>query len=299
MSWLRIQFVTGRDESDRIADALEAAGAISVSFESECFDQLLERYPRDTPLWPRVRVTGLYPADIDVSNIYRSLKHSGIADCGHGQIETVEDQDWERSWMDEYAPIHIGGSLWICPSWCVPPETSAVNVVLDPGLAFGTGTHPSTALCLAWLQQQVLNDRVVIDYGCGSGILAIAAIKLGARSAIGIDTDPRALEVSRENAVRNNVADRIQVFPSGSLPETCSADIVIANILAQTLIDLAPQLCDLVRSGGFLALSGILEPQIGDVRGSFSKLFDLNAEIQDEWALLAGPKRETPLTATG
>ena len=298
MPWLKIRFVTDCDETDRMVHALETAGAISVTLESECFDQLLEPIPSDTPLWPRVRVTGLFAADIDESRIDKTLEDSGIETFGHREVETIEDQDWERAWMDGYAPIHIAGKLWICPSWCVPPDNSAVNVVLDPGLAFGTGTHPSTALCLAWLQRQALNDRVVIDYGCGSGILAIAALKLGAHAAVGIDSDPRALEVSRENAVRNGVDDRFQTLAAGSLPTACSADIVIANILAQALIDLAPELTGRVVGGGYLVLSGLLKEQIDDVREPYSDFFKLDAEVRNGWACLAGPKRSSTLIAT-
>ena len=294
MPWLKIQFVVDNMRADLLADALNAAGALSVTLEPEESDPgSLTDSGNDLPGWPRVRVSGLYGIDVDPNDVYRTLKDAMAEHPECARIETLEDRDWERAWMDGYAPIHISGKLWICPSWCLSPDPAAVNVVLDPGLAFGTGAHATTALCLSWLQQQALAGCDVIDFGCGSGILSIAALKLGARAAVGIDNDPRALQVSWENAERNGVADRFQAFSAAAVPGTLSGDIVVANILAQTLIDLSPELTARVHHGGSLALSGILEEQADEVRKSYSVHFDLDTETRDGWILLSGKKRET------
>ncbi|MBP3863108.1 MAG: 50S ribosomal protein L11 methyltransferase, partial [Pseudomonas sp.] len=202
------------------------------------------------------------------------------------------DQDWERSWMDNFHPMRFGQRLWIVPSWHAAPEPDAVNLLLDPGLAFGTGTHPTTALCLEWLDGQDLKNCTVLDFGCGSGILAIAAMLLGAKHAVGTDIDVQALEASRDNANRNGVDP--QLFPL-YLPEDMpqvQADVVVANILAGPLVSLAPQLSSLVKPGGRLALSGILAEQGEEVAAAYAQDFDLDPIAnRDGWVRISGRRR--------
>jgi ribosomal protein L11 methyltransferase len=206
------------------------------------------------------------------------------------KTEIIADQDWVRAWMDRWQPMHFGANLWVVPSWLAPPEANAANIILDPGMAFGTGTHATTAMCLEWLATHPPRDLEVIDYGCGSGILALAALKLGAKHALGTDTDPQALTVSRENAERNQVAERLTLCLPQAVPAEASADIVLANILADPLVQLAPRLTALVRPGGWLILSGLLANQADEVEAAYAAHFVLARRIHDGWAMLAGRK---------
>ncbi len=195
----------------------------------------------------------LFDAETDMQEIVAALREQGqIQQQTAYKVEQIEDKDWEREWMDNFHPLKFGKRLWICPSWREIPDPTAVNVMLDPGLAFGTGTHPTTALCLEWLDSLDLQDKTVIDFGCGSGILAIAALKLGAKNAIGIDIDPQAIQASRENAKRNGVEDRLQLYLSADTPNDLKADVVVANILAGPLKELAPIISSLVIPQGNL-----------------------------------------------
>jgi ribosomal protein L11 methyltransferase len=193
--------------------------------------------------------------------------------------------------MERYRPLRFGQRLWVCPSWLVPPDLGAVTIMLDPGLAFGSGSHATTALCLEWLERQSLTGKSVIDYGCGSGILAIAALKLGARAAWGIDTDPQALAVSRENAARNGIGPELTLFLPAQAPADMRADRVLANILAGPLMELAARLTAMVRPGGGLALSGMLANQAEEVSKHYMQDFDLTLETRDDWVLLSGIRR--------
>src|SRR5690606_25394554 len=203
--------------------------------------------------------------------------------------EEIADQDWERSWMDNFKPMRFGRRLWIVPSWHEAPEPDAVNLLLDPGLAFGTGTHPTTALCLEWLDSQGLDGLQVIDFGCGSGILAIAALLLGADRVTGTDIDPQALEASRDNAQRNQLADeRLPLYLPADMPAE-PADILVANILAGPLVSLAPQLTGLVKPGGRIALSGILAEQTEEILAAYRDAFELDPVAdKDGWLRVSG-----------
>lgn len=298
MAWQQITLDTTRDESQRLSDALEEAGALSVSLEGADTELLFETDWNDnTPVWKQTRVTALFAEDADVAaamNMVAVLL--SLPSAPAYKTETVADQDWVRVWMDRWRPMHFGKgpagvNLWVVPSWLSPPDPEAANIILDPGMAFGTGTHATTAMCLEWLAQHPPRDREVIDYGCGSGILAIAALQLGARSALGTDTDPQALAVSRENAERNHVLDRLSLLLPEALPEQISADIVLANILAAALIALAPRLTALVRPGGTLLLSGLLTIQADEVAAAYADHFDFTHQHRDEWVMLAGTRR--------
>lgn len=289
MPWLQFKLQVDAEQAERASEALIACGAVSVSLEDAGAQPLFELAPDQSPLWADTRLVGLYPADAHAQDIAACLRVALDAQALDYQAEVLPDQDWERAYLAYYKPLDFG-DLWVCPSWCEPPEPDAINVILDPGLAFGTGTHASTALCLDWLAGRRWHDASVIDYGCGSGILAIAALKLGARDAIGVDIDPRALVVSEENARRNDVADRYRFFLPEALPAGQFADLVLANILADPLVALAPTLIALVKPGGHLVLAGLLAEEAARVRKAYPE-FDFAVAGREGWAMLAGERR--------
>ena len=288
MSWLRIRLRAERDQADSISDALEQCGALAVTLEDAGDEAMFARPGSDEPrLWAQTSLSALLPADMEPSRFAADVAALlGVQTLLPWEVDHVPDQDWERAWMDRFRPMHVGGNLWICPSWFAPPPPPAVAVVLDPGLAFGTGTHATTSLCLEWLATNTLVGTEVVDFGCGSGILAIAALKLGARSAWAVDIDPGALTVTCDNAQRNEVSDRLTATSPSSLPADMVADVVVANILADPLIELAPRLATLTRAGGILLLSGMLEPQLAEVGHRYSENFAIEARTRDGWALL-------------
>ena len=251
---------------------------------------IFEPLPGETRLWGNTDVIALFDAETDMNEIVSLLKQAHHLDENTAyKIEQIEDKDWEREWMDNFHPMQFGKRLWICPSWREVPDQNAVNVMLDPGLAFGTGTHPTTALCLEWLDGLDLTGKTVIDFGCGSGILAIAALKLGAKNAIGIDIDPQAILASRNNAEQNGVADRLQLFLSDDKPADLKADVVVANILAGPLKELYPIISQLVKESGDLGLSGILETQAESVCDAYTQSFDLDpVAVKEEWCRITG-----------
>jgi ribosomal protein L11 methyltransferase len=292
MPWLKLKLRSNRANAERLGEALEEAGAISVSLEDAADEPLLELAWEAGPTWSEIYVTALLPADADIDTLMAGLKAGGaLPDATIFETELLPDQDWERVWMDRWQPLQVGRRLWIVPSWHQPPDPNAVNVVLDPGLAFGTGTHSTTAMCLNWLSEQDLQGRSVIDIGCGSGILAVAALKLGAAHAVGTDIDARALDVARENAQRNGVADRLETCLPEAFAPGIQADFVVANILAGALADLAPVIIGHTRPGGWLALSGIMVHQIDDVCRAYETAFDFDLRTTEEWALLAGRRK--------
>ena len=208
------------------------------------------------------------------------------------KLEQLEDKDWEREWMDNFHPMQFGERLWICPSWREVPDENAVNVMLDPGLAFGTGTHPTTALCLTWLDGLDLTGKTVVDFGCGSGILSLAALKLGAKKVIGIDIDPQALQASLENAKRNQVEDRLELYLPKDQPQL-KAEVVVANILAGPLRELAPTITAFVGDNGLLALSGVLENQAEELQVLYGNWCDMEpVAVKEEWVRLSGRRKQ-------
>jgi len=291
MSWLQVRFPAEREQAQRLGDALEECGAMSVSIEHvDSGNVWVETDWGETPVWQRSRVTALFPEHTDVNQLLGQLRQFGV-EPPVPTTHLLADEDWESSWKENYHPLKISERLWICPSWIAPPDPKAVNVILDPGMAFGTGDHPTTALCLEWLAEQNLTNKDVIDYGCGSGILSIAALKLDARSALGVDIDPQALDVSRRNMELNSVSERFTAYLPNHLPANSTADIVIANILARPLVELAPHIMACVRPGGGLALSGLLREQEEMVRPHYETHFALERRQRGDWILLAGQKR--------
>lgn len=292
MPWLKLKLRVAETHAQALAEALEEWGAISVTLEDAADQPLFETHWDKNPLWSQVRVTGLFPEHTNTDDILaRTCERFSLAESPPHEIDLLGDEDWAHSWMAHYKPLQVGRGLWVVPSWCEAPEPTAINIILDPGLAFGTGDHPTTALCLEWLSEQTLADKTVVDYGCGSGILSIAALKLGAREACAVDIDAQALEVARRNAVHNGIHRGMHVMLASELPQNFQADIVIANILFGTLVELAPEIMARVRSGGWLVLSGLLgNDQATEVRPHYEPPFDLTRRERQGWALLAGRK---------
>ncbi|WP_392561720.1 50S ribosomal protein L11 methyltransferase [Orbus sturtevantii] len=292
MPWIQLKINTTNDKAEQFSDLLEENGAVSVTFQDTYDTPVFEPLPGETRLWGNTDVIGLYEADIDTKHLIDSLQASPLfSNELHYKIEQLEDKDWEREWMDNFHPMQFGKRLWICPSWRDIPDPDAVNVMLDPGLAFGTGTHPTTALCLQWLDGLDLQDKVIIDYGCGSGILAIAALKLGAKAAIGIDIDPQALQASRDNAERNGVSNKLSLYLAKDVPANLLADVVVANILAGPLRELEPHISVLVKPYGLLGLSGILDNQSVSVCDTYQEYFKLDPVVtKEEWCRITGQK---------
>ncbi len=291
MAWLQIKFNSNPAEAERVEDALLAAGAAAVSLLDSGDQPILEPPLGTTPLWQDTTVVGLFNADADIVQA-KSILAIELGAEHDFKFEILEDKDWVRAWMDDYHPMQFGDRLWICPSWCEPPEPNAVNLLLDPGLAFGTGTHPTTAMCMRWLDGQDLSGKSVMDYGCGSGILAIAALLLGAKHAYGNDIDPQALLASRDNAIRNNISEDQFELILGEPKQPIQADIVVANILAGPLIELGSGIAALCKPGGLLALSGILDTQANDIIAHYSEWFDLDEPtFMEEWTCITGRKR--------
>ena len=294
MAWVQIRLHVEKDQVEIIEDALIAAGSLSVTLEDDADQPILEPDLGTTPVWDRTRVTGLFAAETDEAVLLEQLNLYCLASqmpLPTYKLEIVEDKDWVREWMDNYHPMQFGDRLWICPSWQQPPEPDAINLMLDPGLAFGTGTHPTTALCLKYLDQAIIGDEQIVDFGCGSGILGIAALLLGAKHMMGTDIDPQAIEATRANAERNGITtQQYQVYLAAETPAV-TADMTVANILAGPLAELAPTLAHLTRSGGKLALSGILREQAESVAARYSEWFEMDApQFMEDWALLTGVK---------
>lgn len=299
MAWLQLKAHVAPEQADRLEELLLAEGATAISLQDAHDDPVFEPERGTTPLWQDTILTALYDDLEAVDSMLERLNAAWSVQlpqepCPEIEYELLADRDWEREWMDDFQPLRMGQRLWIVPSWHEPPDAEAVNLVLDPGLAFGTGTHPTTALCLEWLDSLAVNGELegkrVLDVGCGSGILAIAALKLGAAHAQGTDIDPQALQASRDNALRNTL-------PESSLtlcyPEQLFGDVypvVLANILAGPLIQLAPTIAGHVAVGGYLALSGILAHQADEVITAYRAqgLIMDDPVIREGWARLTG-----------
>lgn len=292
MPWLQIRLAISPEQAETYEDALLEVGAVSVTFMDAEDQPIFEPELNTTPLWTHTHLLALFEAETDADLALAHLRLLTNAELPEHSAEVIEDQDWERSWMADFQPMRFGQRLWIVPSWHAAPEPGAVNLLLDPGLAFGTGTHPTTALCLEWLDGQDLKGCNVLDFGCGSGILAIAALLLGAELAVGTDIDVQALEASRDNAGRNGLAaERFPLYLPEDLPAE-QADVLVANILAGPLVALAPQLTSLVKSGGRLALSGILAEQGEEVAAAYAQAFELDPIAnRDGWVRITGRRR--------
>ena len=291
MPFLALSFDLGERDADEVEQSCFATGALAVTFADARDDAVLEPAPGEIRLWPETRVQALYEAGADAATLLAVLgAHLGITPA---QIDarSIADRAWEREWLVDFHCMRFGEHLWVCPRHESCPDPSATVVQLDPGLAFGTGTHASTALCLEWLDAQPLAGQVVIDYGCGSGILAIAAAKLGAQAVHTFDIDPQALHATRENAADNAVADRVRVCESAALLPSGS-DILLANILAQAHCALASHYARHLRSGGSLLLAGLLEGQAQEVTAACAPWFDMRIiSRRNGWIALSGTRQ--------
>ncbi|MEQ6969606.1 50S ribosomal protein L11 methyltransferase [Pectobacterium polaris] len=293
MPWIQLKINTSGKVAEQLGDVMMESGAVSVTFQDTHDTPVFEPLPGETRLWGDTDAIALYDAEADMNAVIAMLEQEPLLGVGFKhKIEQLEDKDWEREWMDNFHPMQFGKRLWICPSWRDIPDPTAVNVMLDPGLAFGTGTHPTTALCLQWLDGLDLEGKTIIDFGCGSGILAIAALKLGAARAIGIDIDPQAIQASRDNAQRNGVSERLELYLPKDQPADLSADVVVANILAGPLRELAPLISDLPKAGGHLGLSGVLATQAEGVAEAYADKFTLDPVAErEEWCRITGQRR--------
>lgn len=289
--WQQLIIDTQAPFAEQFSEQLEALGASSVTFQNQQDEQpLFELKPNDSPLWDKVSVVGLFTQESNLTAILEEL-HQTLPEQAwlNQRIEPLEDKNWNLAWMDHFEPLRFGHQLWVCPSWKPCPDPQAVSILLDPGMAFGTGYHATTALILEWLTQQNLKHKTVVDYGCGSGILGIAALKLGAKHVMAVDIDPIALETTLDNAQKNHLnLEQLSTY----LPEDCPdypCDIVFANILAEPLHDLFPVLNHLVKPQALLLLSGIMRNQVDSLMACYSSSFIFEQPIfKEEWALLIG-----------
>ena len=292
--WQELHFTARKDQVEPLEDWLFAHGALSVTLEDEADQPLLEPRPGETPLWDAVRLTALFAGAEDLTPLLGEIPSELCTQAPTAAVP-VAGREWTRVWEHQFHPLQMGGRLWICPSWTHPPNPNAINILLDPGLAFGTGTHPTTAMCLRALDGDLPPGQRVVDYGCGSGILGIAAARLGATAVLGVDNDPQAITASRDNAQRNEVPDAAfrVVLPQDDLVASwqASADWVVANILAGPLVALATALTSLMVPGGRLLLAGLLVDQAHEVIEAYAPAVALSiADQQEEWVLLAGEK---------
>ncbi|OZB62139.1 MAG: ribosomal protein L11 methyltransferase [Lysobacterales bacterium 14-68-21] len=298
MPFLELSLTVRAEQQPQVEEALEELGALSITLrdaDAETPDEqaIFEPGVGELPLWPTITLNALFDADTDrrglgeaVAELLPWVEPDQLA------FAEVEDQDWERAWMDQFQPMAFGRRTWIYPWNIEPPQDDDIVVVrLDPGLAFGSGTHPTTALCLEWLDSLDLNGKTVTDYGCGSGILAIAALKLGALSAVGVDNDPQALTASLDNAERNGVADRLTVCLPGDF-DAPPADVFVANILAGPLGELAPTFAAAAKPGAPFAISGILDGQQDELLARYAEWFDgLRVDRREDWVRISGRRR--------
>lgn len=286
MAWQQIHLQLTKEQVELAEALFYEAEAASILLEDAGDEPLFEPMPGEEPLWGDVVLTAIFDTNTDGrfdGAIFESLAHDIAAEVGANRLwlSVLDDKDWTREWMSHYKPIKCAGNLWIVPEWLDTPNPSATNLILDPGLAFGTGYHATTRLCLDWLVKQDLTDKVVIDYGCGSGILGVGALLLGAKQVLAVDIDPQAVLATRQNAKLNGVEDKMLVF----LPEEFKnyqqthgalADTITANILAKPLIHFAPLFANLLKDKGNIVLAGLIENQVDDVMMAYQPYFDLD-----------------------
>lgn len=295
MAWRNVCFLTDASHAEPLCDALLEAGALSACIEDadagtpDEQPQFGEPGSVNTPGWTHSRIVVLLEPDADIDAVLgEAMQAIGLSAMPAYSVEAVAEQNWVQLTQSQFDPIRISERLWIVPSWHESPDPSAINLILDPGMAFGTGSHPTTRLCLEWLERNVSAGCSVLDYGCGSGILAIAAAKLGAGRVAGVDIDPQAVEAANANAERNGV---VAQFADSAAPVAGEYDVVVANILSNPLRVLAPAICAHVRPGGRLALSGILREQAEEIITIYAQWLPLQvADVREDWVCLAGTR---------
>ena len=292
MHFLRVAVTAARNDARAICEWFDDEGALSVTVESandqECFD---EAVPGD-PSWEYQRLTALFDAEHPWEALKTQICDLPVID--EPDFTKLENRDWERTWLEQFEPICVTDKLWICPSWIEPPNESAINLKIDPGLAFGTGNHPTTLMILKYLAESEIQNKQLIDYGCGSGILGIAGVALGARGAVCVDVDPKAVQATSRNARLNGVESAIEVITDEQFRlrhVDTKADLVLANILADTLIAMSHMLINHVSDAGVIVLSGILEDQAFRVETAFNSDFDFKQLQREEWVALIGNRK--------
>lgn len=282
-TWNEIHITAIADEAEHISSLLTEFGASAITFRDGGDHPIFEPTHHTQRIWPKTIIIGLFDETIDINPVLSLLNKYDVKNL------EIADEDWVRRSLDSFKPISFGNKLWVCPSWQTPPDPTAINLILDPGLAFGTGSHPTTALCLEWLDKNIVQNQEVIDYGCGSGILGMAALKLGAKRVYAVDNDPQALRSSEDNRQQNNIQP--SVFTT-HLPEdvpNVQADLIIANILAQPLIELAPTLAFLTRPGGKILISGVLSDQAEGINNVYKHWYTMQQPVfKGEWVRLVG-----------
>ncbi len=304
MAWQQLHLQCEKANVELAETLLLEANALSIALDDAGDQPLFEPLPGESPLWDEVILTGLFDATTEGGSrqAIEQLSHDIAAQVHASRVwlSAVEDKDWEREWMSHYRPIECANDLWIVPNWITPPKPEATNIIMDPGLAFGTGYHATTRLCLDWLTEQDLQDKIVIDYGCGSGILGIAALLLGAKHVYAVDIDPQAVLATNQNAARNQVEHQLQAFLPEDFNAYCSAhnvaavDVIVANILAKPLISLAPYFATLIAAKGRIVLAGLIESQTEQVSDAYRPYFALDpkhafsAQEDQHWQRLSG-----------
>ncbi|MCH2190656.1 MAG: 50S ribosomal protein L11 methyltransferase [Gammaproteobacteria bacterium] len=288
MTWKQATFVVDQSEVEKLTGLLEAFLAAAVTTENAGDDEFYEVAFPGIPDWEKVRVTALFDERIELGPIVDFIHNQYPDQEIPTAINRLVEQDWERVWLSSFTPIEVGQELWVCPTWCEPVEPTSRNIFLDPGLAFGTGTHATTFMCLTWLSSQNLSEQKILDYGSGSGILAIAALMCGGMHADAVDIDPLAVNACFENAERNHLSSKLEAYLPNQLPSEhfYSYDLVIANILAEVIIELRDTLLLHLKPGGTLLLTGILESQVDRVLRHYGSDFEVELNQQDQWALL-------------
>lgn len=287
MSWNNLIIEANSHITDQLSEALEAFLALSVTTENAGKDDFYEVAFPGKPDWQIVKISALFDENVDVGPIIAFLQKQFDHNINKRiECQRLEDQDWNAKWLETFKPVHVGDNLWVCPSWCDPVAPDARNIILDPGMAFGTGTHPTTNMVLDWLSRQQLTGKTVLDYGSGSGILAIAALFSDASKATAVDIDPLAVTACEENAKKNKVTEKLDCLLPAQLPSS-TYDIVIANILADVIIELQSVLLSCLAPNGTLLLTGILTEQADKVRAAYP-LFKFHCITQQEWCMLFG-----------
>ena len=291
MNWFQLRITIERSQAELLCDHLSDVGAVAVTLEDAAHDPLYEPGPGETPLWPETEITGLFDSE---ESLHQGLSQLRARVAGESlpeyRVERLADRDWELEWRNRYEPIDCGHGLWICPDGFTVPEAQATVVRMQPGLAFGSGTHPTTALCLRWIAERDLRGAQVVDFGCGSGILGIAALRRGAERVCAIDHEPQALSAAAENATRNQVGDRLTAFNSlDGLGN--DFDVLLANVLMNPLVELVKPLASLLRADGKLVLSGLLDTQVDAVWAVYQPWFaEPQVESRDGWARLSAQR---------
>lgn len=293
MTWQQLKLQINSAHVDFFEQQLLSHGALSVTYLDAKDQPVFQKEPGSTPLWDETYLLCLFDATSDLQPLLRWLRNNEtVANRDTLAIEVLEDQVWERSWMTDFKAMQFGKRLWICPSWQTPPDPAAINIILDPGLAFGSGSHATTALCLEWLESAPLRGKTVIDYGCGSGVLAIASALLGASQVLAVDNDPQALVATDANAANNHISPTVL---TSYLPEALpaiEADVLLANILAEPLIELAPHFAALLLPGAPVVLSGLLPEQADIVLAAYAEDFIMDApRIEQQWVRLTGIRK--------